>query len=192
MKISILRGQNQIGGSIVEISAGKTRIFFDVGVNLDESVNTEIPGIDGLFCGKKNCDGGFISHYHSDHIGLIPHLLPDIPVYMGEQSYRIFSAAANYREKHVSFVPKFLNDREKIRIGNITITPFGCDHSAYDAYMFLIEADGKSALYTGDFRANGRLDFQELLKAVPTVDAVITEGTMLSRDTEQKNLNGTF
>ena len=29
--------------------------------------------------------------------------------------------------------------------------------------MFLIEADGKSVLYTGDFRANGRLDYGELV-----------------------------
>ena len=35
MKIHIHRGQNQIGGSIIEISSDTTRIFFDIGTELD-------------------------------------------------------------------------------------------------------------------------------------------------------------
>ena len=37
MIINIHRGQNQIGGSIIEISDDKTRLFFDIGINLDEN-----------------------------------------------------------------------------------------------------------------------------------------------------------
>ena len=70
----------------------------------------------------------------------------------------------------------------KIRIGDITVTPFRCDHSAYDAYMYLAEADGEKVLYTGDFRSHGRQDFEKLLQALPKVDTLITEGTSLSRD----------
>ena len=32
MIIQIHRGQNQIGGSIIEISDGTTRLFFDIGI----------------------------------------------------------------------------------------------------------------------------------------------------------------
>ena len=45
---------------------------------------------------------------------------------------------------------------EKITaFGDIRVTPFVVDHSALDAYMFLIEIDGKKILFTGDFREHG-------------------------------------
>ncbi len=182
MRINILRGQNQIGGSIIEISDDKTRLFFDIGINLIENEKVEIPQIDGLFCGVTNCDAVFISHYHADHIGLTENLLDGIPVYMGEKAYGIISAAADYREKKLSFQPQYIYHKEKIVIGDFAITPFLCDHSAFDSYMFLIENAGKKVLYTGDFRANGRLDFDSLLTDIPMVDALIIEGTTLARN----------
>ena len=182
MNIHIHRGKKQIGGSIIEISNNKTRIFFDIGINLGESDEIEVPEIDGLFCGVPDCDGVFISHYHSDHMGLTNHLLDGIPVFMGEKAYEILNAAADYCEEQLAFKPHYIYDRVKIVLGNFTITPFLCDHSAFDSYMFLIENSGKSILYTGDFRANGRLDFDALLADLPVVDVLITEGTTLSRD----------
>ena len=56
MKIHIHRGQNQIGGSIIEINTDSTRIFLDVGMELDEDEQIDIPKIEGLFCGKKDSE----------------------------------------------------------------------------------------------------------------------------------------
>ena len=114
MKTNIHRGQNQIGGSIIEITDNKTRLFFDIGINLDESNDIDVPQIDGLFCGEKNCDGVFISHYHADHIGLAEKLIDDIPLYMGEKAYSIMKAAADYREKKLHFEPEFVYHKKKI------------------------------------------------------------------------------
>lgn len=185
MKIHIHRGQNQIGGSIIEIADNKARLFFDIGINLVENEQAEIPKLDGLFYGDVNCDGVFISHYHADHIGLIEKLLVDIPVYMGEKAYAIMQAAADYRDKEIGFIPRYIYHKKSIMIGDFTITPFLCDHSAFDSYMFLIEHTGKKVLYTGDFRANGRLDFDSLLNDIPVVDALIIEGTTLTRENQE-------
>lgn len=182
MKTNIHRGQNQIGGSIIEITDNKTRLFFDIGINLDESNDIDVPQIDGLFCGEKNCDGVFISHYHADHIGLAEKLIDDIPLYMGEKAYSIMKAAADYREKKLHFEPEFVYHKKKIVIGDFVITPLLCDHSAFDSYMYIIENDGETVVYTGDFRANGRLDFDELLADLPKADTLIIEGTTLTRD----------
>ncbi len=188
MKIHIHRGQNQIGGSIIEISSSQARIFLDIGIELDEDKEIEIPQIDGLFCGKKNCDAVFITHYHSDHIGLVDYLLPDIPVYMGNKAYKVMKAAYDYRDIEVKFNPVFIQDSTPIQIKDIKITPILCDHSAFDSYMLLIEADGETTLYTGDFRANGRMDFNKLLDRVPYVDNLIIEGTTLSREDSIENI----
>ena len=58
------------------------------------------------------------------------------------------------------------------------------DHSAYDAYMFKIEADGKTVLHTGDFRTHGfrgKAVKSVLEKYVKKVDALVCEGTTLNR-----------
>lgn len=67
-------------------------------------------------------------------------------------------------------------------IGDITITPIECDHSAIDSYMFLIQADNKRILHTGDFRTNGFFGeyyMSQLAQKIGRVDAVIMEGTTL-------------
>lgn len=188
MKITIHRGQNQIGGNIIEIAAGKTRLFFDVGVNLDDSAGDAFPPVEGLFAGEKNCGGVLISHYHSDHMGLLGKILPGIPVYMGEKAYKVFEAAASWRGQEPGFQPRFFEAEKRFEIGGIAVTPFLCDHSSFDSYMFLVEAEGRRVLYTGDFRANGRPDFDALLEKLPCVDCLITEGTTLRRDTQTANL----
>lgn len=44
---------------------------------------------------------------------------------------------------------------QSIRVGHMVVTPLLVDHSAFDAYMFIIEADNLRILHTGDFRAHG-------------------------------------
>lgn len=180
MNIIIHRGQNQIGGNIVELATDSTRILLDVGLELDDD-EVRLPKIEGLF-ENTAFDAVFISHYHGDHIGLAYYIDSRIPLYIGEASYRIVKAADEYKGIDTVEPDGFLQHGKPISVGDITITPFLCDHSAFDSYMFLCQADGEKVLYTGDFRANGRKSFVRLLNALPDkVDKLICEGTTLSR-----------
>ena len=72
------------------------------------------------------------------------------------------------------------------KIGDFHITTVRVDHSAYDSYMFIIEAEGKCIVHTGDFRVHGRLGegFFDRLKNYmenKKVDVLLIEGTMLGR-----------
>lgn len=77
--------------------------------------------------------------------------------------------------------------RKCINVGiknEIFVTPHFVSHSAFDAYMFKIECEGKTILHTGDFRKHGYLGkgLLPVLKKYPgKVDILITEGTMLGR-----------
>lgn len=180
MKINILRGQNQIGGSIIEVHTETTRIILDAGANMEEKKpNIFVPEIRGLFKGKPAYDAVFLSHYHADHMGLAEHVLPGIPIYMGETAFKVKTALEAYRGRTLGFSPKPLTDGVPVTIGDITILPIACDHSACESFMFLVSADGKTILYSADFRATGRVDFDAFLATLPTVDALITEGTNL-------------
>ena len=71
-------------------------------------------------------------------------------------------------------------------IGDFHITTIRVDHSAYDSYMFIIEAEGKCIVHTGDFRVHGRLGegfFNKLQNFMQQkkVDVLLIEGTMLGR-----------
>ena len=183
MNVIIHRGQNQIGGNIIEITAENTRILLDVGLELDQEEGT-LPEIDGLF-DHPSFDAVFISHYHGDHLGLAYYIDNRIPLYIGEASYRIVKAADDYKGLESITPSGFLRHLQPIAVGSITGTPFLCDHSAFDSYMLLCEADGEKLLYTGDFRSNGRKSFDRLLHALPNkVDKLICEGTTLSRNAQ--------
>lgn len=181
MTVTIHRGQNQIGGSIIEVSTATTRILLDVGLELDDEKNRKPPEIAGLF-DDPAFDAVFISHYHGDHLGLAYYIDKSIPLYIGEASYRIVRAADEYKKTATITPAGFLVHNAPVTIGDITVTPFLCDHSAFDSYMLLCEAGGERILYTGDFRSNGRKSFDRLLRQLPDkVDKLICEGTTLNR-----------
>lgn len=182
MKTNIIRGQNQIGGNIIEISTDKTKILLDIGLELDDEKSRDLPPVEGLFEGH-GFDAVFISHYHSDHLGLAYYMDKSIPLYIGQASYKIVKVSDDYKQIS-SITPKgFLEHNKPIRVGDISVTPYLCDHSAFDSYMLMCEADGERVLYTGDFRSNGRKSFGRLLNQLPDkVDILICEGTTLSRE----------
>ncbi|WP_246829726.1 MBL fold metallo-hydrolase, partial [Fusobacterium sp. HMSC064B11] len=103
-----------------------------------------------------------LSHYHGDHVGLATKILPNIPIYMGEKSYEIHKVSNEYIKKEYLKETKTFKPNEEFFIGDIKIITYLCDHSAFDAYMFLVECEGKKILYTGDFRSNGRKSFEAL------------------------------
>jgi len=183
LKINILRGQNQIGGSIIEIATDTTRVILDAGANMDENrKNISVPRVPGLFQGSASFDAVFLSHYHSDHMGLLPFVADGIPIYMGRDAYRVARAIREYKGKTLGFSPLFLEAGVPITVGDLTVTPLLCDHSAYGSFMFLVRSQGKSILYSADFRSTGRMDFDAFLDSLPTVDALIMEGTNLTKE----------
>src|SRR5690606_9478946 len=115
MKIIIHRGQNQIGGSIIEIATESTRIVLDAGINLDEETDLDIPKINGLFEGDKGYDALLISHYHADHVGLADWVIKGIPIYMGENAYNMLVASNEYRRIETSFKPEFIKDKIQLQ-----------------------------------------------------------------------------
>lgn len=193
MNIIIHRGTHQIGGSAIEISTASTRIILDFGneLSLDEKYTPINLDIDGVTKGLPDCDGIVISHYHMDHLGQLTSALPEIPLYMGELSKEIALIGAEYQDRCLYLRLLGANTfrgGDAFSIGDIRIRPLVIDHSAADSYMFVLEAEGKHVLYTGDFRMHG-LRHHILDQLVNTyigeVDVLITEGTSLSRDADK-------
>ncbi len=196
MNITIHRGTHQIGGSCIELSTQNTRIIFDVGQELPSIDGIELVNqqkkinVPGLFKDtEKNVDALFISHYHGDHIGLLGDVCKNIPIYMGEKAARIFNTTALFINSKIFVNPaEYLVNGQEIVIGDFSVIPYLVDHSAFDAYAFVIRGKGKCVVYTGDLRAHGNKQniMKAFLKQLPDkVDALIVEGTIMSRLTEK-------
>ena len=188
MQITVHR-PNQIGGCITEISSDKgTRIVIDVGANLPGTASGREVDVAQL---TKGCDGVFITHYHGDHIGEFEKVDHATPIYMGEVAQEMFlNLCKHLPDKDIDAVRRFrtFQPAERISIGDMVVTPYRVDHSAYDAYMFLIQCEGKRILHTGDFRTHGWTGkgvAAVLERHVKKVDVLLCEGTMLSRQGEE-------
>lgn len=193
MKIIIHRGTHQIGGIATEIRTDNTRILIDMGeeLSLDPDFTPAPLHIAGVTDDATSCDSVLFTHYHGDHIGQMSRIRDDIPLYAGVLCKEIMflsdrSGSAAIK-KRISSICTF-DGGSSFRIGDITITPYSIDHTACDSYMFLIEADGKRILYTGDFRLHGfrgKGMMKILDKLIAHVDVVVTEGTTISRANKQ-------
>ncbi len=205
MKFKIHRGTQEIGGSCVEVWTESTRILLDFGMPLVEKdgksfnfdnyktldlseliKNRVLPDIEGLYNKSKNLiDGVIISHPHQDHYGLVNFLNEDVQYFLGEATHKIIELNNLFtpQETHVKNT-NYFEKSKTFKIGDITITPYWADHSAFDAYSFLVEANGKSLFYSGDFRAHGRKAkafYWFTHNAPQNVDYLLLEGTTIGR-----------
>lgn len=198
MKLTIHRGTNQIGGSLTEIESGGYKIFIDFGEQLPGENNHDLGPIEGLTCGDVSKSALFITHYHSDHIGKINETDHDLKIFTGTTALKIFQCLeeklshiqqVKEADKHKSVLERIgkiqtFEVLQKVTIGEITVIPLLVDHSAFDAYMFIVEAEGKRILHTGDFRRHG---FRGkglgpmLKKYARNIDYLVTEGTNIQR-----------
>lgn len=190
MQVCIHRGTQQIGGTCIELASGGQRILLDLGrpLDLDEAdAQRALPAIPGLRTGGEGLLAILLSHPHQDHVGLVQHTHVSIPVGIGRAAAEILDRAASWLGQPLLRAHPLLHweDRTPIEIGPFRITPFLVDHSAYDAYALLVEADGQRLLYSGDFRGHGRKAelFQRLRSTPPAdTDVLLMEGTVIGRD----------
>ena len=156
VRITVHRGTKQIGGNCIELrTTDGHRILLDVGRPLDAPQDAchLLPKSLDL---AAPCDGVLISHPHQDHYGLLEDVPAGWPICCGAATERLIrlSSAIFGSELPHAFHP--WKSDAALEIGPFTVTPFLIDHSAFDAYMVLVEVHGKRALYSGDVRTRGR------------------------------------
>lgn len=195
MKITIHRGTDQIGGCVTEYYDKGWRLFVDYGEQLPGAHKSDTPLIiEGLNHGDISKSALLITHYHGDHIGKIAELPAELPIYMGKIAREIALKSATHRSA-VSENLKRLDQRletietftpgEQFSFGTFNIMPIVMDHSAFDAYAFIIESRQLKVFHTGDFRTHGFRSSklpQVIDKYVgKRVDYVVCEATNVKR-----------
>jgi ribonuclease J len=192
MKVRIHRGTQEIGGTCIEIAAETAigRVVLDLGRPLDAGdvpLESLVPPVPGLLEGAPDLMGVLISHAHQDHVGLVDVVHSSVPVAIGPAAHRILDRAADWLDKPCLSGRQVLHwqNGKAVNLGPFRITPFLVDHSAFDAYALLIEADGQRLFYSGDFRGHGRKAevFEHFVAHPPAdIDVLLMEGTVIGRE----------
>jgi ribonuclease J len=203
MNLTIHRGTHEIGGSCVELATENSRILIDIGLPLvdeegqsfklgnyldlskaeliERKIAKDIRGIYKEDIDSKPPDAILISHSHPDHYGLMPFVKPQIPFYLSEGCLELIKATYYFRGLDpISETVEIVEHQKDISIGDFKITPYLVDHSGFDAYAFLIEAEGKRIFYSGDFRGHGKKSalYERFIATPPEdTDYLIMEGT---------------
>jgi len=187
LRIIPLGGQEEVGRNMTVFEYGQDIVILDVGLQFPEE---DMPGIDYIIPdirylkGKeKNIRAVILSHGHLDHIGAIPHILPQLgwpPIYASK-----LTLALVRRRLEESRLNRFLkayeikNTKEQFAFGNIRVNFFDVTHSIMDAVGVIIQTAVGNIIHPGDWRyelnpVNGQqTDFSQLAqwnnKATPSV-----------------------
>ena len=203
MQITIHRGTKEIGGSCIEVKTEHARLVLDVGLPLVDSNRNQfdsrralskgveelkatkvIPQVKGLFDESQPApDAILLSHAHLDHAGLLHLSRKTVPIYATSGTSKMMLAASVFAGQKELAKSRSRNvvARRPFKVGDCIITPLAVDHSIFGSVAFLIEAEGKVLLYSGDFRKHGRKPgmINDLVSHAreKKIDALIVEGT---------------
>jgi ribonuclease J len=185
LTLTVHRGTRQIGGSCIDLVHPQgDRIILDAGRPLDAP-----EGATGLLpasLDRTRPATVLISHPHQDHWGLVNELPASWPIWTGSNSAKLIAVVGDLTRHPLTRTFETWNSRSgPFTVGPFTVTPILTDHSAFDAYMLLIEGAGKRILYTGDFRRHGRksvLVDRIMAKPPADIDMLLSEGTNLGAD----------
>ncbi len=205
MKFKIHRGTKEIGGACVEVWTDTTRILLDFGMPLFDTDGSDfgfekyrsasvgelvksgvLPDIKGLYEGSNiTIDAVIISHPHQDHYGLINFISKDVKFFMGEATHKIIEINNLFTRQNIRIKNCFYYNRSQaFQVGDLSVTPYWADHSAFDSYSLSVKAGDRGIFYSGDFRNHGRKPgaFRWLVNNPPeNINYLLLEGTTIGR-----------
>lgn len=158
VRVMVLGGCEEVGRNCTMIEYKNDIILIDMGLQFPEEnmpgVDYIIPNMNALRGKEKNIRGVIITHGHYDHIGAIPHVVPNIG---NPTIYSLPIAAGIIKKRQTDFQTKPLKV-ETIKVENVLqlgvfkVSFFHINHNIPDSVGIIIETPAGVICHTGDWK----------------------------------------
>lgn len=158
LRIIVLGGNEEVGRNCTLIEYKNDIVLIDMGLQFPDE---DMPGIDYIIPNmsylkgkEKNIRGVIITHGHYDHIGAIPHTIPNIgnpPV------YALPVAAGIIKKRQTDFKTKPLNLKtikidDTLQLGQMKVHFVHINHNIPDSAGIIVETPEGTVVHTGDWK----------------------------------------
>jgi len=159
LKILPLGGMEEIGRNMTVVEYGSDIIIIDMGLRFPEEdmpgVDYIIPNISYLIPRAKDIRGVIITHGHYDHIGAIPHLMPQLgnpPIYTGRLTAAIIQKRQQEYPKTGQLKIITVKARDKVKLGPFEVEFLHLNHNIPDSFGLAIKTPIGTIVHSGDFK----------------------------------------
>jgi ribonuclease J len=158
VRVIVLGGLEEVGRNCTLIEYKNDIILIDLGLQFPDE---DMPGVDyiipnmGYLKGREqNVRGVIITHGHYDHIGAIPHVIPNIG---NPTVYALPVAAGIIKKRQTDFPESKVNVKpitieSELQLGAFKVHFFHINHNIPDSAGIVIETPGGTICHTGDWK----------------------------------------
>lgn len=158
LRVMVLGGCEEVGRNCTLLEYKNDIILIDMGLQFPEEnmpgVDYIIPNMSYLKGKEKNVRGVIITHGHYDHIGAIPHTIPNIgnpPIY----ALPISAGIIKRRQEDFHTRPlnvKVTKNTDILRLGAFIVSFFHINHNIPDSVGIVIDTPVGTVCHTGDWK----------------------------------------
>lgn len=192
MQLRFLGACQEVGRSAIAAKTQRTQILMDYGVMINHEVGFPV------HISPKELNAVVLTHAHLDHSGLVPLFYVHtsrLPVYGIEPTFKLTKVLVRDMIKLSGYyLPFEYIDLESMlshtvpseyhsefKVGDMGVTLVNAGHIPGSAQV-IVEADGKRALYTGDFNLVPTHLVPGADRAYKNLDAIVIESTYAADD----------
>lgn len=158
LRVIVLGGLEEVGRNCTLIEYGNDIILIDMGLQFPEE---DMPGIDYIIPNmnylrgkERNIRGVIITHGHYDHIGAIPHTIPQLG---NPPIFALPMTAGIIKKRQEDFQHTKLNLKEvsiddQLVLGSFRVEFFHINHNIPDSAGIVIHSPVGSIIHTGDWK----------------------------------------
>ncbi len=159
LKILPLGGMEEVGRNMTVFEFQKDILIVDMGLRFPEEdmpgIDYIIPNISYLRDRTKDIRAVIITHGHYDHIGAIPHIMPEIgnpPIYTGRLTSGIIKKRQEDYPKSGQLNIFTVKARDKIKAGIFEVEFLHLNHNIPDSFGLAIKTPVGTIIHSGDFK----------------------------------------
>ncbi|MBI2175700.1 MAG: ribonuclease J [Parcubacteria group bacterium] len=141
-------------------------VVIDMGLQFPEDnmpgIDYIVPNIESLLPKREHIKGVVITHAHYDHIGAIPHLMPElgrnVPLYATDLTLAIIEKRQeDFHPPHSLNLNKISSDTV-LKLGAFELSFFGVSHNVPASVGVVLRTPIGRFVHTGDFKLDVRSD----------------------------------